>query len=217
MDILLTLIASAGTSALITAALVWLSKQWISERLKGAIKHEYDEKLETHKSQLKSQSDLEAERLRSQLSIAAVEHQVRFSGLHTKRADVIAQIYSLLVQAYWDASSFVSPIELAGEPDKKQKYVSAMNSLADLFRFFDKNKIYLPEQLCLQLEQFVQGIRRKAIEFGTYVRYEDRSLSNEQIAKKHDAWGKAWDYFEKEVPEARSSLERELRLILGAQ
>jgi hypothetical protein len=211
------LITSAAISSLLAAAIVWLAKSWITERLKHAIKNEYDEKLETHKAQLKAQSDIETERLRSQLNITAAEHQVRFSRLHSKRAEVIAELYSLLVQAYWDTSSFVSPMEWTGEPDKKQKYVTAMNAIADFFRFFDKNRIYLPEVLCEKLETFVQTMRHKAIGFGVYVHYDDAAMSTDSLEKKHNAWTGAWEYFEKEVPSARKALEHELRNILGSE
>jgi phosphate/sulfate permease len=100
IEFVVSLIASAGISAAMAGFVVWLTKSWISERLKSSIKHEYDEKIETHKAQLKAQSDLEAERLRSQLNIASIEHEVKFAGLHNKRAEVIAELYSLLVQAY---------------------------------------------------------------------------------------------------------------------
>lgn len=216
-DFALNVITSAAVSSLLAAGIIWLSKTWISERLKNAIKHEYDEKLETHKAQLRAQSDIETERLRSQLNITALEHQVRFSGLHNKRAEVIAELYGLLVQAYWDTSSFVSLVEWSGEPDKKAKYVTAMNAIADFFRFFDKNRIYLPEALCAQLEAFVQAMRHKAIGFGVYVRHDDDALPPESFEKKHNAWVAAWEYFEKEVPVARASLERELRNILGGE
>ena len=46
MELLGTILTSGAVSAL----LVWLTKTWISERLKHAIKHEYDEKLETYKA-----------------------------------------------------------------------------------------------------------------------------------------------------------------------
>lgn len=215
IDFAVQLLTSAAVSSLLAAAIVWLSKSWISERLKNSIKNEYDEKLETHKAQLKAQSDIETERLRSQLNITAAEHQVRFSRLHNKRAEVIAELYSLLVQAYWDTSSFVSPIDWAGEPDKKQKYVTAMNSIAEFFRFFDKNRIYLPEGLCEKFETFIQAMRGKAIGFGVYVRYDDATMPSDSIEKKHNAWTNAWEYFEQEVPSARAALEHELRNILG--
>ena len=210
----LQLLASFSASAILTAALVWLSKSWISERLKNAIQHEYDQKLETHKAQLSAHSAVETERLRSQLSMQATEHAVRFQGLHEKRASVIAEMYSLLVEAYWKASSFASPMEWAGEPDKQQKYTDAMNSFASFFQYFDKHQIYLPPGICTQIETFVREMRKMVIGFGVYLRHDEKTMPLESVNKKHDAWIEAWEYMDKEVPIARASLEAELRAIL---
>jgi len=210
------LLSSAAVSAFLSGFLIWLTKAWISERLKNSIKNEYDEKLETHKAQLKAQADVESERLRAQLSIAATEHQVKFSRLHEKRAEIIAELYGLLVQAYWDAGSFISPFEQGGEPTKKEKYVIAMNAIADFFRFFEKNKIYLPIELCGLLETFVQTMRQNVIGFGVYVNIDENALAAQTYQKKYDAWMASWEYFDKEVPLARAALEQELRNILEA-
>ena len=72
-DFAIQVITSASVSTALAALLLWLTKSWISERLKNAIKNEYDQKLESHKAQLKAQSDVEIEKLRSQLSISATE------------------------------------------------------------------------------------------------------------------------------------------------
>lgn len=234
-------LASSAVSTLLIAALLLLSKSWVLERLKNSIRHEYDlglethkaqlkmqadmemerlrsdfsAKLESHKAELKAQADVETERLRSQLSIAAHERQVSFAGLYSKRAEVIAEIYSLFVQAYWDTASFASPLEWNGEPDKKEKYQTAMNSCAAFFQYFEKNRIYLPHDSASRLEEFVKEMRSKAIRFGTYIRYQDEGLPEHVYQQKHEAWESAWEYFEKEFPAARLSLEKDLRDLLG--
>jgi hypothetical protein len=206
----LQLLSSAAVSTFLAGLLIWLTKSWISERLKNSIQSE-----ETHKAQLKAQADIQSERLRAQLSITANEHQVRFSKLHDKRAEVIAELYSLLVQAYWDAQSFISPIGFEGEPSKREKYVTAMNASADYSRFFEKNKIYLPTTLCASLEEFVRAMRSKMIGFGVYVQIDEAELQSHTLKQKHKAWMDSWQYFDKEVPLAREALEQELRNILG--
>ena len=211
---ILQLLASAAVSAVLTAALIWLSKSWISERLKNSIKHEYDQKLETHRAQLSAHSAVETERLRSQLNMQATEHAVRFQGLHEKSADVIAEMYALLVEAHWKASSFASPMEWTGEPDKQQKYSDAMNSFTAFFQFFDKHQIYLPPAICAQIEMFVREMRKMVIGFGVYLSHDEMTMPPDSVNKKHDAWMKAWEYMETEVPIARTSLETELRTIL---
>jgi hypothetical protein len=63
-------LTSTAVSTALAGLLIWLSKSWISERLQASIKSEYDQLLETHKAQLKAQSHVELEKLRSQLTIA---------------------------------------------------------------------------------------------------------------------------------------------------
>lgn len=113
--------ASGVTAAAITAALIWLSKNWISEKLRGQIKSEYDSQLEILKAKLKSELDVEIEKLKSQLSIAASERQVRFSRLHEKRADIIADVYASLKTLMNALANYVKPFEFGGEEPRSER------------------------------------------------------------------------------------------------
>lgn len=99
----------------------------------------------------------------------AAEHQVRFSELHTKRANVIAEIYSLLVQAHWDGANFASPAEFSGEPDKREKFRKAMKSLFGFSEQFEKTRIYLPEDVYLLIDPIIEEMRGKVVIFGSYL------------------------------------------------
>src|SRR5689334_22833592 len=81
MSEIITFISSIGGSTLLTAGLIFLARNWISERIKNAIKHEYDEKLETHKAQLKL---IEAER------------SIRLTRVFEKTAEIVAATYEKL-------------------------------------------------------------------------------------------------------------------------
>ena len=52
-DILQSFIVPGITSV----GVVWLLREWISARVRKGIQHEYDQKLETHKAQLKTESE----------------------------------------------------------------------------------------------------------------------------------------------------------------
>lgn len=87
------------------AALVWLSKNWISERLKQSIEHEYSQKLETHKAQL--QTDMQAvlhERQLYQLRTSLFfDHQREtFNSI----LDKISEIRELWMQKGYDPEAF---------------------------------------------------------------------------------------------------------------
>ena len=73
---------------------------------KSLIEHKLSRDVSKFQSDLKAASDAAIERLKSDLQLHAIEHQVRFSRLHEKRATVIAELNSLLAEAMWEAESF---------------------------------------------------------------------------------------------------------------
>ena len=53
-------------------------------------------------------------KFKASLQQAGIEHQIRFSKLHEKRATVLAELYKLLVEAVWRVSEFTSPVNRTG-------------------------------------------------------------------------------------------------------
>jgi len=208
MDPWQSILLALGGNAALLLVLGWMARSLGSQLLA--------KDLEQFKAELAAASTSTTEHLKHDLQVAALEHQVRFSKLHERRAEVVAEVYALLVEAQWASQSFVSIVEWAGEPPKHEKYVTAMNKAAEFYRFFDKNRIYLPQSLCDLLEQFINKIRSEVIGFGVYVSKDETHLPGHVIDKKYEAWTKASTYFDQEVPKARTALEAELRGILGA-
>jgi len=202
------IVLSLGGNAVLLAVLGWLARSLLGQLVA--------KDLERFKTQLASASNAAAEQLKHELQLVAQEHQILVSKLHEKRAQVVAETYGLLVEAQWAAQDFISPMEWAGEPTKKEKYGPAMNKAAEFYRYFDKNRIYLPTELCANLEGFLRAMRTKVIGFGVYVGREEEHMTSAALEKKHDAWMKAWEYFDTEVPKARAALEDELRVIIGS-
>lgn len=198
------LLAFGGNVALLVV-LGWLTR--------SVVQHWLTKDVEQFKATLLAESASASEQLKHELGLAAVEHNVRFSKLHERRAEVIAELYGLLVEAYWALHSFVSPVEWSSDDPKRKKYADAMAKASDFFRYFDKNRIFLPVDLCVSLDTFIQGMRGEAIGFGVWVQME--YVSENASQEKHKAWMKAWSYFDSEAPKARLALESELRAILG--
>lgn len=171
--------------------------------------------LEKFKSSLVAETESTVEKLRYQLGLLAMEHQVKFSKLHEDRAEVIAELYSRLVEAHWAGEGFVSPMEYVGEPSKEEKFKKALNASASFYQYFEKKKIYLPKALCDQLDSFVKTIREQSVNFGVYLMHPPEHLPPNVEKEKTEAWHKAWKTFEEKVPKAREALEDELRAILG--
>jgi hypothetical protein len=202
-----TILFAFGGNAALLAVLGILGKSFLDKVIVRDTKQ--------FENDLKAKSDSAIEHLKNELQIRTIEHQVRFSRLHEKRADVIAELYGHLVESLWEAESFLSPIEWVGEPSKREKHQKSMNKLVELYRYFDKHKIYLPPEVCASLEDLVQHIRSQVIKFGIWVRLEDHELSDESHTLKNDAWDSGWDAIKNQVPLARESLENEFRSLLG--
>ncbi len=206
MNVWETIFIAVGGNAALLVLLGWLARSFGAQLLA--------KDLEKFKMELSAATSNASEHLKHELQKTALEHQVRFSKLHERRGEVVAEIYSLLVEAHWAIESFVSPMEWVGEPSKKEKYLEAYNKPVEFFRYFDKHRIYLPQELCDQLEAFMRGMRTIVIGFGTYVQIEHPNEKTD--CEKQKIWAEAYEYMDKEAPKARAALEAELRKLLGA-
>lgn len=201
-----SILLAFGGNATLLVVLAWLARSFGSQFLA--------KDLEKFKVCLVSASSEASERLRHELQIASLEHQVRFSKLHERRAEVITSIYGLLVEAQWAGQGLVAIAEFSGEPSKQEKYITAMNKFSEFFREFDKNRIFLPDAVCQQIEVFLSGMRTRVIGFGVYSQTDDYA-QDYVIKDKINNWVKSAEYFDTEVPIARRALEKELRIMLA--
>jgi hypothetical protein len=214
MNFAVSVLSSLTVSGFLTATLVWFAKSTISERIKNSIKSVYDEKLETHKAQLKADSDREIEKLRASLQLLATEHQVRFAGLYAKRADTIAESYDLLVTAFDKGAEFASPAQARPE-DFNANYLNAMAAIQEFYKYFDRNRIYLPATLCARIVPLVDQMRGKVHVLGSYGSFDVISVDAARRSELMTAWSETWSYFTNEFAQSREQLENEFRKLLG--
>lgn len=222
-EFLLEMITSAAVSAVLTGLLLWLTKSWVSERLKNAIKNEYDEKLETHKSELKarsdadiethkaklrSQSDTEVERLKSNLSVAAAERHVKFSRLHEERASVVAETYALLKEVYLTIQDYVKIFEPSGDKPRDERREIASQAHKELRAYYPKKLIFLPRETANKLEEIDLELVKIFNEFAFTVDFQ-------QGAGDSQKWMDIFDRMKGEMKEALGELENEFRGLLG--
>ena len=201
-------ITGIGSSALSAGAVVWLFRSWISERLKGEIKSEYDMKLEVHKAELKASSDIEIEKLRSELGRIALEHGVKYTALHEKRGEVLAELYRR-IRAYTKATSqFSAEFEFEGDSDKNELAKIASEKSSEFRSFYLENKIYFTSEVCEKIDELWNQSWDVIRKFGFWL-----NRNNEN--KKLDAWEKAADFSRENLPLLLESIEDEFREILG--
>lgn len=208
------LIALGGAGGIIFSLSGYLGRIW-AERLMGRERHAHERALEELGSDLAARTTREIEQFKANLQAAALEHEVRFSKLHEKRAEVLAELYKLLVAATWQATNFANPFQFVGDPDKQTLYVAAMNGIAEYYRFFDQHRIWLPADLCEPLKVFAEKLRTPTIHAGVYAEIEYPTAETRK--EMRDAFGKAWNSVQTDIPSLRSAIEVEFRTLLGGQ
>jgi len=102
---LASLFLATITSGVVTSLILYLAKSWITERLKQAIAHEYAQKLEAHRAALKSDYDVQLERLRAEnTKQLAVEASARsslsdaYKAAHERRIAAIEQAWAIMLK-----------------------------------------------------------------------------------------------------------------------
>jgi hypothetical protein len=206
------LIASAGVSASLSGLLIWITKSWLSERLSQSIRSEYNQRLETHKAQLKASSDVEIERLRSQLNISATEHQVRYAKMHETRAEVIAETYSLLKELYICLADYIKVFEPAGDEARAQRRERAYNALTKFKSYYPVKLIFLPSDVADQLAEIDRELTMAFNEFFLGVE-RAQAAGSEDVSM----WIKIIDRINAEIQPACKSLEAEFRKLIGSE
>ena len=164
-------LSSGIAGGALAGAVVWLSKSWISERLKRSIQYEYDQKIETIKAQFSAENSISVEKLRADLRIEAHQRETLFATLHAKRAEVIGEMHALIQGVAVSISQYIRQRK---EGRNARDFLRHLNQASEQFSaYFQKNKIYLPRDLDrLTLETY-----RECTELGRQV----HKLTDQQI------------------------------------
>ena len=203
------LIISVVSSALVSGVVIWLSKTWISERLKNAIKNEYDQKLETHKAQLKATSDIELEKLRSGLNILALERQIEYSKLYEMRANAITEVYRLLKDIYLSFFEYTKMWVPAGDLSIDERRIKAAEAYNKYVPVYHHKKIFIPKKTAEGIESLNQELLHVYTDFF----YGVEHLPNGK--EKTDNWKNAFEKLNGPISKSLSDLENDFRSLLG--
>lgn len=99
-------LSSIGGAVVLSLGLVWLLREWISARLKGAIQSEYDVKLEGYKAGY---------------SKFLAENEIRFSWWHEEKAKAIKKQCLLLGEMEIQLQILVSPLKPSFSKNQKNE------------------------------------------------------------------------------------------------
>jgi len=112
--------------------------------------------------------------LRSQLSIAAAERQFRFSKLHEKRADAIAEAYALLKLFVSALAHYVKVIESADDPSREDRNKRVIETGNAFLLYYSSKRIFIPVSVAKKIDEIVKTLREAHFQFSYLVDVPER-------------------------------------------
>ncbi|MFC6267114.1 hypothetical protein [Frigoriflavimonas asaccharolytica] len=130
--------------ALIYSVIPTLIGLYITEKVKGNVKSNFDKKLEN----LKKEHNIDITKLQADINALKTKENFKFTKLHEKRLIVLENIYKLLNNASKELSVYVSPVKFTPKDTKFEEYennlqLNYINAHNEFVSFFNDNKIYL--------------------------------------------------------------------------
>lgn len=140
--------------------------------------------------------------------------QVVASGLLKKRAEVIEEIYHLIVDTEEMFGRFVSLAEWDNDPPKDELREEGGKLLYEFLRKYKKNKIYFRKEVCDKLQTFSDSIYKVTIPYSIALTAQ---MQGDQLKDFTDRWVKSNEDFNEKIPKARKTIEDEFRCLLGIE
>lgn len=208
-----------GGSVLVVAMLGSIVSTWIAVRLRNDYGKDLEnhkaglqQALEVHKTTLVHENEIAVERLRSELSVVAIEHEVRYRRLHSDMASKLADTYANLAYLYGAAADYVRMFEFEGDAPRevrRKKFHEVMNKTR---KDFLTQRIFFPATTADRTQQFIDALWRKVIKFQLWV---DAPPDQQSWSQTHETWHEVSEWVENEVPPLLAAIEDDFRRLLG--
>ena len=175
---------------------------WLTKRL---LIHFLDKDLNNFKMQLQHLYDSKLEEIKSNHTIKGLEHETKFKSLHTRRFELITELYAKLVHAQIAISNYVKPLVLVGDEPESERGKKAADVWNDLSIFYQCHKLFFTESECVSIDKYIQIMKSAHIDFACKANAE----------RPTSVWVKAAESMSIAVVEIREILEKEFRSNLG--
>lgn len=196
-----------GITGLIIGAITWLIRSIINQIL--------SQDIEKFKTNLQSDSQQELLRLQSSLQLVQFEHQVRFSKLHERQAEIIAEIYSRLVELHRAAKNFVE-LSIFTDNDKNKERIKHLWTVVDNFMdYFEKHEIYFDEKVCSEINKLKMILSGACSNLISFVHFENNFKDKIPFEQIHNEWKRANGIMQNDVAQLKLTLQENFRNVLG--
>lgn len=145
--------------ALIYSIIPTLIGLYVTEKVKGNVKNNFDKKLE----KLKQEHSKDITQFQAEINALKTKENFKFTKLHEKRLVVLENIYKLINKASKELSIYVSPVKFISQDTKFEDYENNLqmnyaNAHNEFVSYFNDNKIYLNETVIGLIENYLNEV-----------------------------------------------------------
>ena len=138
--------------------------------------------------------------------------QITSSGLLKKRAEVIEELYHLIVDTEETFGRFVGFAEDNPTKDKLRKEGGSL--LYEFLRKYKKNRIYFSEEVCEKLKSYSDSISEVIMPFSFALTIQ---IEEGHFKDFTNQWIKSNEDYNKKIPKVRKTIEEEFRRLLSVE
>lgn len=231
-----TVLASGGFSALLTVGVTFLIRNWIGERIKGAIRYEYDEKLkgvehsyaeklnaieheyaqklETHKAQLQAASAIELEQLKTKLQIAASEKSIKLTSTFEYQRQTIETLYGGIITLNQAITNLGKSLWAETVDEKAKIFYEAKNKF--ITDFYPK-AIYLPKNVMENVGRLAHAASILSQNYNFIVTLEKQTQRNIHVEQSINSKLDNVPQLEKNLEVSIDIVVNDFQILLGIQ
>lgn len=197
---LTTIFLSGGFSLVLALAIVFLSRNWISERLKNAIAHEYAQKLETYKARLQAE---------------AAEQNIKQTRVFDDQATVVATLYEKLLKMSQTSKELILSIESDEAQQTKVSWIKYNESKKDLAEYFFPKAIYIRKSTADTIRQYIYKVDAMFKLSSDRTCVEFNAINDRETKKQLDEVGIKTDALDKNTAEILHLIYMDFQELLG--
>jgi hypothetical protein len=144
----------------------------------------------------------------------------RFSKLHERQAEVIAELYKLLVEIQGNINSLASTVSDTTDERRNEglghKVLATLDSIKAFLSYAERHHIYLPESLTTRILEFSLQCSHTTTTASLANSYQAlASIDESQQEDRDEVLEQLLEEVSKEIPSLRENLEKEFRKLLG--
>lgn len=134
--------------------------------------------------------------------------------MHTKRAEITAELYKKFVEFEEDMRTLTDPMERPDDPPQEEKIQQAAESGNQFVNYYMENKIYFPPGICDTIEQLNQELQDVFVNSKINTGTNHRKVSSDRVEGRLELWKRTT---EEDIPELKTELEAHFRELLGVK